>query len=553
MLKTSLISSAVLLAMLTGSMACTKKKDKKSASKSTATAEEGEVVVAGQLAVTSTALVDAEKTILLFTLDARGVSDIPEEIAVAADGSFSLAVGNLNDSLEKLKQASPGDGTIDRDLVKEALPQYEEEIDAMDDDELIEQIDELVEETEKRGGSTYVMVSMDKSGDKVAEAQSFQFIGLPTGGANMLGLPSDAIKTNLNLGLISGDGDEAVAELEAGEDNFNMSGEAIKEFASLSGTLKVIKNYWMNADEDGNQPAEITPWFGWTTDDVAAVTNQFSTPTGLEYIGAGFYIGVNDIGAGFDDVCPTAAASNANASRSELTFLPPEEITSGDEEIVINSDSPFSNEGLLTRDSQYEGVSCMAGGNSMSGVYIRNDDAVEQPNNSEYQLGWGGINGEVPEGIWELKVDGDTAGSFDLASARPFDADGNPIVYVPSFKVTVDDNGKATKFEAKFLFYDKAAEEYREVEDTAAIDRMLSEVGIDLNFGDEDKSDVHVNTDSGEDRTGTFEDGLFTYEFIDSDKVYLDCSENADCLTSIGMSYVIGSVSYRMELRQSGN
>ncbi len=512
-------------------------------------AEGNELALAGKLTSSTAALSLAEdvsaKKILLFKLKGGGrIEGKPLEIAVEADGTFKIKIEKNSANSQKAKDAIKDD-KVDKAIAKELFPDHAAEIDQMSDAELTKALKQEIAEMEKGGSYSYVLVSMVPSGDKVAEAKSMQFIGMPSAAGNLLSLPADVLKGNLNFGEIKGSGDEASSELKADKDSLNLSDELIQEFAATSNTMKALKNYWMNTTSEGKTPAEITPWFGWTSSDLATPENKFATPTDLKYEGAGFYIQVQDIGKSFGEVCPISGSGQV-----PLTLVPPADVTT--EYGTVGPSNPFSNKGTLSRSSQYTGVACSTS-NSDGGVYIRNDKPTEE-GNKYYQLGWGRITSILPKGIWELKADGTTKGSYDLSAASPLDDKNNPVVYIPAFKVTTE-NEMMTKVEAKFFMFDKAKDAFREVTDAKALERIIHSIGIDVSYrNNSSKSDIHRSVGGGGDHgddsaPATFVNGVVSYTLTDSEKTKYRCSGSTECLSAIGMSYLIGTTSYRMGLR----
>ena len=204
--------------------------------------------------------------------------------------------------------------------------------------------------------------------------------------------------------------------------------------------------------------------------------------------------------------------------------------------------------GTYRRQTQYGETACFG-----PGVYVR----ARSENQTAFQLGMGGqYRGEPPKGNWKLQVANKVVGQWDLAAGRPFDKDKDPIIYVPAFKV-VTVGGVAKQIQAKFFFFDKATKAFRAVTDTKGIDALVHSIGFDLNMrGPGSAGDVHLSADSGKDGdspAATFAGGVVTANLPAENQAAYGCNESLSekCIESLGMSYHIGSVSYRLELRKS--
>lgn len=499
---------------------------------------EGMVSISGTLNLSlNLSAAATTQRVLLFSLEKGTVTQAPKVVDVTADGTFSVAVPKAGETRTKLEQALAGT-TIDRAAVKALLPEHASEIDSMPEGELRTELETILADSVI---PTYLLVAMEASGDKVAEADSFRFIGMPTGGENLLNLPVDSLKGDLALGTISESGDEAVSTKVADGTNFNLSSTAIEELATLSDALKSVKNYWMNTDAQGRAPVEITPFFMWKQTSLENVENKFIAPSAPEFTGTGFYLKVRDVGVGFGDICPASLTG-----QTPLTFVPPAVITTANGE--RSPTSPFSNAGTLTRSEQYDGIACGGSG----GFYVRNDEPGNEANRN-LMVNWGGIEGILPAGYWKLKVSGITKGTFDLKASFPLDANGKPKVYIPAFRV-VTSGGIIQQVDAKFYLYDQDAATFLQVTDATALDKIVHSIGIDISYtGGAAKPDDHINAEPDATTGSVFKDGMVSFPLSAEQKTLLRGSDSAQHLGYLGMSYGIGPNSYRMELRPNEN
>jgi hypothetical protein len=487
------------------------------------------VMLSGQLAISSSLAAGeqeaANRGVILFKITQGGEVMSMEELTVNEKGEFSTSLAKENELATKLAACIVND-VVDRACVKNFFPDKAADIDRASDAELNQSIKEMLNGKRREGAFRYVLVSFVKSGIAKDEASSMQFVGMPTAGADdMRVIPADAAKGNINLGQITGAGDEAKATTSA-NDTFNLSAAALKDIANASQVLKVLKNSWINRVA---KPATITPWFGFSSSNLADADNKFSTPDNLSYMGGGYYIGINDIGVTMNDVCP----ETGDVAAKTVYWNPPAPI------VLSGSSSPVSSlssakVGNYRRESQYNELSC-----GHDALYVRAPTYSDKK--FMMQIGKNFV-GDAPAGYWELKVDSDVKGFWDLAAAKPYDTDPTkPSIFVPAFKVT-SENGKATKIEAKFFSYDLQTTKYVEVTDVSGLNSLVHSIGFDIAYSQASgMGDHHIVGQLGN-------DGIVVAPIEPSKQGVYNCN-TAGCIERFGMSYMIGPVSYRMELR----
>ena len=489
------------------------------------------VMLSGQLAI-STSLAGGQpeavnRGVILFKITQGGEVMGMEELTVNDKGEFSANLAKENEMSTKLAACIVNDA-VDRACVKNFFPDKAAEIDRASDAELNQGIKDMLNGKRREGAFRYVLVSFIKSGNAKDEASSMQFVGMPTTDAEDLRvIPADAAKGNINLGQITGSGDEAKATTSA-NDTFNLSAAALKDIANASQVLKILKNSWINRV---SKPATITPWFGFSSSNLADADNKFSTPDNLSYMGGGYYIGINDIGVTMNDVCPeTGTAPGAKT----VFWNPPSEITLSDGSKVTTLSSAKPTGQTYMRNPQYGEYSC-----GFQGLYVRAPSYGDKK--FMMQIGQN-FKGNAPQGYWELKVDSDVKGYWDLAAAKPYDTDPTkPNIFVPAFKVT-SENGKATKIEAKFFSYDQQTSKYLEVSDVSGLNSLVHSIGFDLSYSQSSNmGDHHITGQLGS-------DGIVVAPIESAYQGAYNCSSSG-CIERFGMSYYIGPVSYRMELR----
>lgn len=261
------------------------------------------------------------KGVLAFTLVGGRAQAAAREVEVAADGSFTVPVDRSSGSAATLKAQLAAEPIVrDASFIAglssffgETEDRVQEYIAEMSDAQLRAELTSEID-AQVAAGSVTLLVAYDKSptGDKVSEANSFKFIGLPTAsGKSLAAIDSQSIKGNLGLGSIAlGASDDAKSSLAA-TDALNVSAEAAETMADMSAALKSIKNSWMNTAWNAR------PFFMWNGGQTLnSVLGSFSAPANTSYRGYGFYVGSQSATPfAFDDICGSGA--------KEVKFAPP--------------------------------------------------------------------------------------------------------------------------------------------------------------------------------------------------------------------------------------
>jgi hypothetical protein len=479
------------------------------------------VAVAGSLALNLT-LAGGPDQVLAFRSSKGKYDDVRSVIVSDVDenGKFSLKLPQGNEKLDQIKNAKRADGSFDRNQVSQILGQ---EIPSdTSDAEIQAHLDEMAAEA-AAGGVSYTLVAMKKSGDRVEEATSFKFIGMKSGGAILNGLPISSAKGDIGLGEISGEGDQGTSELGLSEEVFDISLATLEGLSAASKALKIVKNQWMNQHEDGSS-YEVTPFYMWKAP-LTAARADFTTANSAAFSGMGMYLAVRNTGLIFEDICTPTPIGKA------LTLTPPVEIIAGSLG-TINASNPFSNAGLGAIQTESTRSNC---GGSATGFY-----GAGKPGEQDLMLNWGtgGSITTVPEGIWDFKVADESKAHFELASSSPIDADGNPLVFIPSVKVTMAD-GAVSKVEVELYRYDAATSDYVKIEDLAAFKGSVSGFNCELGSRAESGSSIDERVSLLENVSGS----VMSVSAADYTNKYLD-----DQTLKVAVYYEMFGGSYRMEV-----
>ncbi|MEZ4743363.1 MAG: hypothetical protein R3B45_13105 [Bdellovibrionota bacterium] len=223
------------------------------------------VVVTGSLSLGAslTSECTPDKVVAYSVVSGRVERSETSEFSIEEDGGFTASIAKGNPTIDAIKNSQNADGTYDRTKLSEALG--EEVDDSVTDAEISSYLEEMESAIEK-GGLATVFVSMCSSAseDKVAEAESFKFIGLDVNGAPLNGIPvAKASSSSIDLGDISGSGDQAKSTLQGVDGMFDgLSSDNLADMAVTSNALKILKNTHMNYNASGRS-VDITPFYLW--------------------------------------------------------------------------------------------------------------------------------------------------------------------------------------------------------------------------------------------------------------------------------------------------
>lgn len=432
------------------------------------------VSIVGALAL-ETALTGGDENdtvVAIPVIDGKFDVGIAIKAKLDAKGAFKLEMERGSSKKEELQ------GYLDGDKLKsgarEQLAKTKPDLGEMSDAEIIALIKSSIEkykDSPYAGERAYVIVSMKASGDRVAEAASFRFIGLSTGAGPMILFPAKVAKGDMSLGKITPKGDSAVAALKADDKSFDLSAQTIANMASTSNALKTVKNVWMNADPKTGVEILPTPSFTWgtATSDSAEGHNDVAK---FQYGGFSSYISL------FKTKISLASACAADEDdRTILGIYPPVEVVDslGD---TYGPATPRTNAGALSEPLASEGGGerqrCMVGS-----AYVAGNDYLK---GEVEQLGLIGTyeGAETPTGLWLLKKATTTLAYFDLAITDPRDADGVPRIFIPSLTWDVEEStGKITAYHVAFNVWNPATKKYERITDVEAFERIRTEIGFD--------------------------------------------------------------------------
>ncbi|HYX37059.1 MAG TPA: hypothetical protein VE954_28490 [Oligoflexus sp.] len=557
-MKTStLIKSLAICLPLLGSLAsCGKSKssdesatttmDPTTAAVSSGFAEEGVAALVGQLQI-STGLRLASAAVKLYAFPLVG-GKLPGkndmmEIEVAEDGSFEAKLPKVPPLLDALKKAKNADGTYDRSKITDIIGENVD--DSVTDAMITEYLDEMEAEVKTKGVS-WALVTVEETGDAIADAETMKFISIGTAGNSISAIPTNKVKGDLSLGAITlGSSSEVYTDLDASE-VFDLSSDVLSGMAKLNDTTKAIKNVYINGDT-----FEPTPFYMWYLPNLSNL-DDFTAPETIaaKYNGSGFYLGVSLPDLTFNNVCGTSA---------KLVELYP---ASGELDAgvygKITPTRPFNNSNRSAIQSESSRYNC---GGSDTGFYAasRNDDS-DYLTQTDLMMNWGAggsITGAITEGLWKFKVDGVTKGAFDFASSAPFGADGTPKVFIPSVKLVKDADGNIT--DAQVKIYAKTADGWVALSDLTQFKETVGAFMMEFENRGNDNSTTGNAFNLFKDGTTTA--GVVTHDLSkagghgEEETAYTwkgfgsTASGDTKVLTGVAVYYEIFGSSYRVEFR----
>lgn len=490
-----------------------------------------QVSLTGTLALADLGLVESARGVLAFkVIGGRALGD-PAEVAVDAEGRFSVTVTRADEAVDLLvgemaKERSARDwagmAEAAKTVVADAGEITAEVLQSMSDDELNQGITDLARSMQSAGPMT-LLVAYQKSGDLVQEAESFRFISMPTeSGGNLAGLPNAELKGSLDFGLISGSGSEIQSALSSAA-AFNLSASTIDALAEAGKALKMVKNIYMNDEWT------VSPFYFWTSGTTATeVIDQFSDVNLSSYHGYGFYM-PNRSGGGLtlEDLC----------GQKSLVFTPPAPVAEKSDGGNLSTVASYTNAGGEI-GSQGDSRVCQANG------YYAREDVEGGQTSFMLNFGTGGSIQDSPEGLWRLVIDGVEEARFDLAQVKPV-VEGKPRVLLPSAKFTTT-SGKVTGVTVELYRWSGSA--FVKVTDMTPVKKLFSEISASISRAS-DNAEIMARLSINDDAslTGVFDGG----EQRGGESI--NPPVDVDDVRSFAVSYNIGDASYRMEYRNPSN
>ena len=214
-----------------------------------------------------------------------------------------------------------------------------------------------------------------------------------------------------------------------------------------------IKNIYVN----GTVPLFI---YNWNVD-ASEILNKQCHPSTCLYSGYVFYLDVAvDVGVTFDDIVDKKVSAE---------IVPPAEVRSVGGNEVWDRENPFFSDDDFEITVNPDGTRW-----AYNGVFGVDCDSSGRG----LRFSVAGI-ATIVQGWWEIRVDGEVIASFDLGVSSPFDADGNPRVYLPSLQAVVDEStGLVSAFMTAWYVYDSVDSMYQVLDDFTNLAKYTEWVGL---------------------------------------------------------------------------
>ena len=364
-----------------------------------------------------------------------------------------------------------------------------------------------------------IITTYIKTGNLEAEATSMKFIGMPSGTEALSGIPTDSLASgSLNVGTVSATSgsDDAKGNIPATGSLFDgISDNGVSAMARTDDALKMVKNAHMNENWTAQPFYLFTHAAGYSD-----AKNQYSSAV-TAYTGAGFYVKSEASEFTWSAICP---AGNTGTASTIVSLTPPSTLTTSS-----GSKTVLDNSGALTRSSQGDATVCTG-----DMFYARDDSKSSTGSIMLNFASGGGITSAIPSGIWRLKNGSTEIGRFDLGISKPVDSSNNLKIFTVKVKHT-DSSSVISKIEAQFSRYDDATSSYVQVTDVAPLKKLIS----DLQWEGSTNSGGDVRQELIFDEATGIASATLTTPFS-----YLGTT-----LQSSGISYMIGSSTYRFEFR----
>ncbi len=320
-----------------------------------------------------------------------------------------------------------------------------------------------------QAADSHVIVTVQDTGDRFADGETLQFINVPvSGGDPAMNLYTSALKAEkLELGELTTESSDLNSSKEISSDDFaDISENVLKELATTDDALRKVRNNYMNYDPEEKSYIDVMPFFQWAAP-LESTINAFSSAITLDdfYYGYGLYLTTTRSDFALEGIC-----SKTGSDFKKIRLIPPTSVNAahgfGDTPVPYTSFGNGFVGGSTIRSSGGSRKECM-----MDAFY-----AYSQ--NNSVGFNWGGMVGPIASGFWQLTLNDDVVGKFELASLYPFDANNKPKIYVPSIKMIPNSTThKITSIAIEMYVYDQL-EGFIKVTDLTAFKKVTSEMGF---------------------------------------------------------------------------
>lgn len=271
--------------------------------------------------------------------------------------------------------------------------------------------------------------------------------------ASLVNIPVTKARTNVDLGELDAEGDEAQSETTVAQasESFTLSPSTMAEMARVDDAFRSVVNAYLNWHDDGQVAYSITPSVIWS-DPLGRLMDGTSTPQGYTFLGYGLTLRTNDPRIDVEAIC--------NGSKV-LRIVPPADVRVATGE-TLGADSPVQFAG--PPEMHQEAMAC--GDQHFMSVGRWGDGGIADitvPATNYLHL----TNAhfvDIVEGWWHLELDGEVLATFDLNLASPVDAALHPTGAVPAGQLAIDGSGLLTSLGIDWLRWDEPAAAFAPLE-----------------------------------------------------------------------------------------
>lgn len=400
----------------------------------------------------------------------------------------------------------------------------------------------------------HALVAYKSGNDRVAEGKSFQFISLGAGKNNLLAFPLSHVSSDFSMGQItlqsSDTNDEGVAELSATDKVFSMKTETIQQIANTSKILKLVRNRYMNVTDSYYLDPNIS--FVWRTHITKTDVNDWLDVDRT-------FLSHYDIDIHVFDHPKTTYSTFCNGGKPTVLakLIPPASLTRYNNHMfpdtanVTNNITEFTNSGLAPSSGSNSVNYCTkeVSDQGTYATYSYNDSTKVAAIGLANSL----VNPPVP-GYWELKIDNETIGTFDLEAAAP----SKKSMFLPSMKIVTNSSGYVTDVYIRFFIYNESIATYELMTDLSGLSAVTSINGVEISF-ETDENLVNyrlkpVDADGNPDESGhimrAFHEVNGGYSPISTDTSrlkrvcnYSGCTFSDDYMTGVNLYFFVYNVS----------
>jgi len=262
----------------------------------------------------------------------------------------------------------------------------------------------------------YILLLIDsKESNRANQVKGYITVGV--GDESMLKLPINSMQgDSLNLGELSMDpNDSSVFKSDTNvTQQFTLSSQSLLTLARSDEALRAVKNLYINYDTNAaGSGLLVASKFRWNPTTIPDIINQYYNPTDIGNATKQYAFGVQGIRGNV----------TMNASTLSLTAPAP---------IIAFEHDPAQPETLSVIQAPYLLAPELNGIIEYSFMYFLDT---------------------IPAGIWTIQEGSEVRAVFDMGSAYQEDAQGRPMLCIPSPRITVDGDSVVTAVDVQWMIY----------------------------------------------------------------------------------------------------